>query len=122
MRALVEQSRRERRRSSSSLRRDDRRLDVGPPLAEADQEGDPDLRHHAEAHPDDEEREHGQGRNRPEQLEAMAQAIPLKRLGDPEDVAIAFLFLASDEASYITGQSIIVDGGQTLPEFPLSML
>jgi 3-oxoacyl-[acyl-carrier protein] reductase len=60
--------------------------------------------------------------NRPEQLEAMAQAIPLKRLGDPEDVAFAFLFLASDEASYITGQSIIVDGGQTLPEFPLAML
>lgn len=57
--------------------------------------------------------------NRPEQLEAMARAIPLKRLGDPKDVAYAMLFLASDEASYITGQSIIVDGGQTLPEFPL---
>jgi 3-oxoacyl-[acyl-carrier protein] reductase len=55
-----------------------------------------------------------------EQLEAMAQTIPLKRLGDPEDVAYAMLFLASDEASYITGQSIIVDGGQTLPEFPLA--
>jgi 3-oxoacyl-[acyl-carrier protein] reductase len=60
--------------------------------------------------------------NRPEQLARMAQAIPLKRLGDPEEVAHAMLFLASEEASYITGQSIIVDGGQTLPEFPLALL
>ena len=58
--------------------------------------------------------------NSPAQLETMAQTIPLKRLGDPEDVAYAMLFLASNEASYITGQSIIVDGGQTLPEFPLT--
>lgn len=42
--------------------------------------------------------------------------IPMKRLGTPEEVAYAHLFLASDEARYITGQSIIVDGGQTLPE------
>jgi 3-oxoacyl-[acyl-carrier protein] reductase len=46
----------------------------------------------------------------------MIRAIPLGRLGTPEDVAQAILFLASKEASYITGQSIIVDGGQTLPE------
>lgn len=37
-------------------------------------------------------------------------------LGRTEDVAYAALFLASDESSYITGQSMIVDGGQTLPE------
>jgi 3-oxoacyl-[acyl-carrier protein] reductase len=60
--------------------------------------------------------------NRPEHIEAMARTIPLKRLGDPEDVAYAMLFLASDEAGYITGQSVIVDGGQTLPEFPLSIV
>lgn len=43
-------------------------------------------------------------------------AIPMGRLGAPQDVAHAFVFLASDEAAYITGQSIIVDGGQILPE------
>ncbi len=43
-------------------------------------------------------------------------AIPMGRLGTSEDIAYANLFLASDEARYITGQSIIVDGGQVLPE------
>ena len=51
-------------------------------------------------------------------LRTMAAAIPLKRLGDVEDVGNAVLFLASREAGYITGQTIVVDGGQTLPEFP----
>jgi 3-oxoacyl-[acyl-carrier protein] reductase len=46
----------------------------------------------------------------------MEEAIPLGRLGAPRDVANAALFLASDEASYITGTTIVVDGGQTLPE------
>jgi 3-oxoacyl-[acyl-carrier protein] reductase len=41
-------------------------------------------------------------------------AIPLARMGKPEDIANAVLFLASDESSYITGQTIIVDGGWTL--------
>jgi 3-oxoacyl-[acyl-carrier protein] reductase len=59
--------------------------------------------------------------NSPDKIEAMAMAIPMRRLGDPEDVGHAMLFFASDEARYITGQTIIVDGGQTLPEFPLSM-
>lgn len=49
-------------------------------------------------------------------LDGMAAAIPLKRLGKVEDIGYAALFLASDEASYITGQTIVVDGGQTLPE------
>jgi len=40
--------------------------------------------------------------------------IPLRRVGDPFDVAKAMLFLASDDAEYITGQNIIVDGGQLL--------
>ena len=49
-------------------------------------------------------------------LTQMASSIPLKRLGTVEDVANAALFFASDEAGYITGQQIIVDGGQILPE------
>jgi 3-oxoacyl-[acyl-carrier protein] reductase len=51
-----------------------------------------------------------------EYLKAMAAAIPLKRLGDVEDIGNAALFLASKEAGYITGQTTVVDGGQTLPE------
>ena len=42
--------------------------------------------------------------------------IPLGRLGTPRDVANAALFLASDDAEYITGTTIVVDGGQILPE------
>jgi 3-oxoacyl-[acyl-carrier protein] reductase len=49
-------------------------------------------------------------------LNAMAASIPLKRLGDVKDIGNAALFFASDEAGYITGQTIIVDGGQILPE------
>jgi 3-oxoacyl-[acyl-carrier protein] reductase len=49
-------------------------------------------------------------------LKAMQDMVPLGRLGTPRDVANAVLFLASEEASYITGTTILVDGGQTLPE------
>jgi 3-oxoacyl-[acyl-carrier protein] reductase len=49
-------------------------------------------------------------------LKTMAASIPLKRLGSVEDIGNAALFLASREAGYITGQTIIVDGGQILPE------
>jgi 3-oxoacyl-[acyl-carrier protein] reductase len=51
-----------------------------------------------------------------EYLDTMAASIPLKRLGDVKDIGNAVLFFASDEAGYITGQTIIVDGGQILPE------
>jgi len=51
-----------------------------------------------------------------EHIDAMAAAIPMRKLGDPEDIGYAMLFLASDEARYITGQTIVVDGGQLLPE------
>ncbi|WP_222919870.1 SDR family oxidoreductase [Natrinema sp. SYSU A 869] len=43
--------------------------------------------------------------------EELARYYPLKRLGEPEDIANAMLFLASDEADWITGQALIVDGG-----------
>jgi 3-oxoacyl-[acyl-carrier protein] reductase len=49
-------------------------------------------------------------------IKSMEDTIPLGRLGTPRDVANAALFLASDEAAYITGTTIVVDGGQTLPE------
>lgn len=49
-------------------------------------------------------------------LKTMAASIPLKRLGTVEDIGNAALFFASKEAAYITGQTIIVDGGQILPE------
>jgi 3-oxoacyl-[acyl-carrier protein] reductase len=51
-----------------------------------------------------------------EYREAMEASIPLKRLGTVADIGNAALFLASDEAGYITGQTIVVDGGQILPE------
>ena len=41
---------------------------------------------------------------------SMIERIPLRRLGQPEDIANAFVFLASDEASYITGVILSVDG------------
>jgi NAD(P)-dependent dehydrogenase (short-subunit alcohol dehydrogenase family) len=51
--------------------------------------------------------------NKHENLARMKQAIPLGRVGTPQEVAHAALFLASDDASYITGVSLPVDGGYT---------
>lgn len=55
----------------------------------------------------------GMGQN---YLDQMAASIPLKRLGDTADIASAAMFFASREAGYVTGQTIVVDGGQVLPE------
>lgn len=52
----------------------------------------------------------------PDYLARMEASIPMRRLGSVEDVANAALFFASDEAAWITGQTLVVDGGQILPE------
>lgn len=49
-------------------------------------------------------------------VDGIAGAIPMKRLGNPEELGELAAFLASDEASYITGQGIVIDGASTLPE------
>lgn len=51
-----------------------------------------------------------------EYLDQMAASIPLKRLGQVEDIGNAALFFASDEAAYVTGQMLVIDGGQIIPE------
>jgi len=51
----------------------------------------------------------------PEELKAkMLSAIPMNKLGSPDDVAAACLFLASEDSAYITGQTIVVDGGMVM--------
>jgi 3-oxoacyl-[acyl-carrier protein] reductase len=51
-----------------------------------------------------------------EVIEKVIEAIPLGRLAEPEELGWAVRFLASEEAGYITGQTLVVDGGQVLPE------
>jgi 3-oxoacyl-[acyl-carrier protein] reductase len=50
----------------------------------------------------------------PEGVEAFAASVPVRRNGRPEDIAHTFLFLASEEAGFVTGQTLVVDGGVTL--------
>jgi len=57
----------------------------------------------------------------PDYIARMTSAIPQRRLGSVEDVAYAALFLASDEAAFISGQTIVVDGGQVLPESHMAL-
>lgn len=57
-----------------------------------------------------------------EYLDAMTRVIPLGALGTPADIGAAAAFLATDEARYITGQPLVIDGGQTLPETPEAVL
>jgi 3-oxoacyl-[acyl-carrier protein] reductase len=52
----------------------------------------------------------------PDYAAQMIASVPQRRLGSVEDIAYAALFFASDEAGYITGQTLVIDGGQVLPE------
>jgi 2-hydroxycyclohexanecarboxyl-CoA dehydrogenase len=54
------------------------------------------------------------GEHSPKLLEGLLRAIPLRRVGEPDDVAALVAFLASDDAAYITGQAISVNGGLTM--------
>lgn len=49
-------------------------------------------------------------------ITSMEVSIPMKRLGTVRDIANAVLFFASEEAGYVTGQTLVIDGGQVLPE------
>jgi 3-oxoacyl-[acyl-carrier protein] reductase len=49
-------------------------------------------------------------------MRGMAASVPMRRLGSVDDIANAALFFATEEAGYITGQSLVIDGGQILPE------
>lgn len=53
-----------------------------------------------------------------EYMDSMARSVPIGFLGEPRDIGEAAAFLASDGARYVTGQAIVVDGGQVLPETP----
>jgi 3-oxoacyl-[acyl-carrier protein] reductase len=53
-----------------------------------------------------------------EYIAQTAACVPMKRMGSVEDIANAALYFASEEANYVTGQTIVVDGGQILPESP----
>ena len=52
----------------------------------------------------------------PEFIAEMVRSVPLGRLAEPAEIGWAVRFLASEEAGYITGQTIVIDGGQVLPE------
>jgi len=63
----------------------------------------------------------GLGELGPEYRQKMESSIPQRKLGTVEDIGHAALFLATDEAAYITGQTIVVDGGQVLPESMMAL-
>ena len=50
----------------------------------------------------------------PESVEYLKGLVPMGRIGQPEEIANAMLFLASDQSSYITGSVLPVEGGQTM--------
>ena len=61
----------------------------------------------------------GWGTQTDEYIDAAERSVPVGRLAEPADIAHAAYFFADQRSDYITGQTLIVDGGQTLPEVPL---
>jgi NAD(P)-dependent dehydrogenase (short-subunit alcohol dehydrogenase family) len=53
----------------------------------------------------------GQRERTPELIDRLVAGIPAQRIGDPQEVADAALFLASDESRYVTGSELVIDGG-----------
>ncbi len=56
-----------------------------------------------------------------DQIDEIKAVIPAGYIGDSEDIAYAAVYLASDQARYITGQALVLDGGQILPESPAAL-
>jgi 3alpha(or 20beta)-hydroxysteroid dehydrogenase len=61
----------------------------------------------------DTEMQRRQHRATPELVDKLIQTIPMRRIGDPEDIARALVYLASDESTYVTGAELAIDGGTT---------
>ncbi len=57
----------------------------------------------------------------PEYFAKMEASIPMRRLGSVDDIANGALFFATDEAGYVTGQTMVIDGGQVLPESMMAL-
>lgn len=53
-------------------------------------------------------------------LDKTARAIPIGRLAEPSDIANGVAFFADERSGYVTGQTLVIDGGQVLPEIPLN--
>jgi len=51
--------------------------------------------------------------NSPDEIEKISQAIPLQRLAEPAEIARVVAFLCSEQNTYLTGQTLVVDGGYT---------
>lgn len=52
----------------------------------------------------------------PENMARIGRFIPIGSMGEADDIAYAMVYLASEQAKYVTGQTILIDGGSTLPE------
>ena len=56
-----------------------------------------------------------------DQIDEIRAIIPAGYIGETDDIAYAAVYLASDQARYITGQALVLDGGQILPESPAAL-